>query len=86
MIQKTQGKLTTDLYEVIYLKDELNGYAISPIPMKGCVDYQTALETKAELDKLYNPDRIVIWKMHDEFMPVWMKEVRKIPEDFGVVR
>lgn len=51
-----------------------------------CVDYQTALETKAELDKVYNPDRIVIWKIYDEFLPVWTKEGKNIPEDFGVVK
>jgi hypothetical protein len=73
-------------YDVIYLKDELNGYEITPIPMKGCVDYQTALETKTELDKVYNPDRIVIWEISDEFLPVWMKEGKEFPEYFGAVR
>ncbi len=76
----------SDYYDVIYLKDELNGYAITPILMKGCVDYQTALETKTEFDKVYNPDIIVIWKIRDEFLPVWMKERKELPEYLGVVR
>ena len=50
------------LYDVIYLKEVLNGFAIDPIPMLCRVDYQTALEKKAELDKVYNPDCIVVWK------------------------
>jgi hypothetical protein len=50
------------LYDVIYLKEIANGFAIDPIPMLCCVDYQTALEKKTELDKVYNPDYIVIWK------------------------
>ena len=49
-------------YDVIYLKEVLNGFAIDPIPMLYHVDYQTALEKKTELDKVYNPDYIVIWK------------------------
>lgn len=54
-------------YDVIYLKEILNGYAIEPIPMAGCLDYETALETKSELDKKYNPYSIVIWETHEEF-------------------
>jgi len=49
-------------YDVIYLKEVLNGFALDPIPMLCRVDYQTALEKKTELDMVYNPDYIVIWK------------------------
>ena len=52
----------TKYYDVVYLKEVLNGFAIDPIPMLCRVDYQTALEKKTELDKVYNPDYIVIWK------------------------
>ena len=74
------------LYDVIYLKEVLNGFAIEPIPMLCGVDYQTALEKKTELDKEYNPDRIVVWKVHEEFLPVWMKEEKELPEYLGFVR
>lgn len=51
-----------EFYDVIYLKEVLNGFALDPIPMLCRVDYKTALEKKSELDKAYNPDYIVIWK------------------------
>lgn len=51
-------------YDVIYLKETLNSFAIDPIPILCRVDYQTALEKKTELYKVYNPDRIVVWKIH----------------------
>jgi hypothetical protein len=50
------------LYDVIYLKEVLNGFALDPIPMLCRVDYQTALEKKTELDKVYNPNFVAIWK------------------------
>lgn len=50
------------LYDVIYLKEVLNGFAIDPIPMLCRVDYQTVLEKKTELDTVYNPEFVVIWK------------------------
>lgn len=56
------------LYDVIYLKEALNGFAIDPIPMLCRVDYQTALEKKAELDKVYNPNYIVVWKNVEKFV------------------
>ena len=36
----------TTYYDVIYLKETLNGFIIDPIPMLCRVDYQTALEKK----------------------------------------
>lgn len=56
------------LYDVIYLKETLNGFAIDPIPKLCRVDYQTALEKKTELDKVYNPNYIVIWKNVENFV------------------
>ena len=52
----------TTYYDVIYLKETLNGFIIDPIPMLCRVDYQTALEKKSKLDNVYNPDYIVIWE------------------------
>lgn len=56
------------LYDVIYLKEVLNGFAIDPIPMLCRVDYQTALEKKSELDKVYNPNYIVVWENVEKFV------------------
>lgn len=56
------------LYDVIYLKEVLNGFAIDPIPMLCRVDYQTALEKKTELDKVYNPNCIVVWENVEKFV------------------
>jgi hypothetical protein len=55
-------------YDVIYFKDELNGFALDPIPMLCRVDYQTALEKKTELDKVYNPNFVAIWKNAGNFV------------------
>ena len=48
-------------YDVIYLKEVLNGFTLDPIPMLCRVDYQTALEKKSELDKVYNPNFVAVW-------------------------
>ena len=56
------------LYDVIYLKEALNGFALNPIPMLCRVDYQTALEYKTGLDKVYNPNFVVIWKNAEKFV------------------
>ena len=56
------------LYDVIYLKETLNGFAIDLIPMLCHVDYQTALEKKSELDKVYNPNYIVVWQNVENFV------------------
>ena len=58
----------TAYYDVIYLKEVLNGFAIEPIPMLCGVDYQTALEKKTELDKVYNPNFVVIWENTERFV------------------
>ena len=56
------------LYDVIYLKEILNGFALDPIPMLCRVGYQTALEKKSELNKVYNPNLVVIWKNVENFV------------------
>jgi hypothetical protein len=56
------------LYDVIYLKEIANGFALDPIPMLCRVDYQTALEKKTELDKVYNPNFVAIWKNAGNFV------------------
>ena len=56
------------LYDVIYLKETLNGFALDPIPMLCRVDYQTALEKKTELDKAFNPNFVVIWENAENFV------------------
>ena len=58
----------TTYYDVIYLKEVLNGFAIDPIPMLCCVDYQTAIEKKTELDKVYNPNFIIVWENVEKFV------------------
>jgi hypothetical protein len=58
----------TCFYDVIYLKEIANGFALDPIPMLCRVDYQTALEKKTELDKVYNPNFVAIWKNAGNFV------------------